>query len=258
MASLKERKQMNEFVRSELERSGYEILPNTLENNWFDGILIRETQVDEPSKFYVACHSFQRPMKDYKELVKRVRENGASTADIFLMNRKMFMRPLTETRGIRKETTNEVRDVNVNLYAEQVPIYKTKPAGSFKGYEWQDVYQMVSLRQLELLVSDANHVSGRINKQLVCYQPKTNRLNEGVRVFNLRNVVLNADGFKEGDRGYDYVESRDSKVYRIADEIKKPENSVLVISKNPMNLLRATSSYKEASFDTESLEKQLS
>jgi hypothetical protein len=83
---------------------------------------------------------------------------------------------------------------------------------SLKRYTVQEINQMITLRKIEKKLTETSNC-------LSFYQPRTNRLIESVRDFNLDSVVLDYSHIEPGDHGYGFVQNKISINYKIPREL---------------------------------------
>ena len=153
-------------------------------------------------------------------LVATKRENAERIIpiDLLLHNRKM---PLTELRDlVRNSYSSNILVSNIFYKDGQNFMVRLGSRGNFKGddrslkrYTKSDLDKMIHLRGLEKEVLELQN-----DNTLVYFQPKTDRLIESVRGYQMRDVILDYSHVDSDHRSFGFVEDRSSIDYKIAEE----------------------------------------
>jgi len=153
-------------------------------------------------------------------LVATKRENAERIIpiDLLLHNRKM---PLTELRDlVRNSYSSNILVSNIFYKDGQNFMVRLGSRGNFKGddrslkrYTKSDLDKMIHLRGLEKEVLELQN-----DNTLVYFQPKTDRLIESVRGYQMRDVILDYSHVDRDHRSFGFVEDRSSIDYKIAEE----------------------------------------
>ncbi len=186
MVNAEQKRRMAEFVAGRLEDSG---LYNILESD-SSHILVaqRPDLVEEPVTIDVLAHNYHRTMHDMRNTLGYNRSQGIGTAHIFYKDDETFM--------VRLGVRGNIKDPR-----------------SLKLYTKQQIDAMIHLRDLEKVVLQ---MSGG---DLVYYQPQTERLEEGIRMFEMVRVALDYTHIRRGDPGYGFARDTISKDYKEARQI---------------------------------------
>lgn len=190
MASQKYIKQMQDYVIGCMEESGKFRAVSTDGN----GILISQVGKDDPAKMYIFTHANPMTIKNYNSKVNALINNEFYVSNVFdkgTDDQKGFMVRLDDSARKRGDK-------------------------SLKRYNTQELNAMISLRGLEKEVLSLQ----RPINALTYYQPETERLNESLRQYNMKNVELNYSHIRPDQRAFDFVENRTSLDYKIAEELE--------------------------------------
>lgn len=207
-----QRERMKDFVLENLENSGYPI--QSVEDN---KIIILSKKDKKLPSLTLFLHNEKRKLSDFRHEMDEIIYSKKYVSNIFYKG--MF-------------------HVRLGYRA----IIKGKNKG-LKKYTKRDLDRMLHLRDLEKIV-----LSMQSPKDvLVYYQPETERLKESIRAYEMKGVFLDYSHISEKDRRYDFIESRESIDYKIAEELapqkknigfeaKKSGSMVLVV--NPPKVLQ--------------------
>ncbi|MBN2421336.1 hypothetical protein JXB27_03605 [Candidatus Woesearchaeota archaeon] len=194
MVSKAEKRQMVSYVVHQLEESSLYAVENVEE----DRVIVSTKTAVIPQKIKVlAIHSKigRKELEAHQNQAIRDRE---LVAPIFYKDGKDFFVLLADVEAMRSEK-------------------------SLKKYSPHEIHQMTSLRGLEKDVFDFTKPT------LTYYQPKTERLEEGVRTFDMNEVHLDYSHLRPGDQGYDFARNGGSEKYKLPAEIQATIDSKLII-----------------------------
>ncbi len=135
-------------------------------------------------------HNHKRTLPQLKQEQEGNRQQGVYTAHVFYKDGEIsFARVVDRTPSWRMEK-------------------------SLKNYTPQQINQMLHLRGLEKEV-----LNGYLS-ELVYYQPKTERLDESLRMFELKEVRFDYSHLRQGDAGYGFARNGTSIDYKLAEDKK--------------------------------------
>jgi hypothetical protein len=186
MVSTEQKKRMREFVTGCLEDSGlYNIVKSDISH-----ILVAERPelTEQPRTIDVLTHNYHRTVRELMSTLRHNHSEGISTAHIFYKDGETFM--------VRLGRRGKIKDIR-----------------SLKQYTKQQIDAMIHLRDIEGVVLE------RSGGELIYYQPETARLEEGIRIFEMRRVALDYTHIRPGDSGYGFARDTVSKDYKQAVEI---------------------------------------
>lgn len=210
----KRKNQMREFVLGKLEESQrYCIQEQNL-----DHILVEERpdKIENPSTIDVLLLNRKRTTADIKEYHARNRQKGIFTAPIFFKDYETFFVRLAQ-RGRKKHNR------------------------TLRKYAKQEIDAMLHVRDLEQWALE----QFKPYPLLCYYQPSTKRLEEGLRLFEMKNVELNYFHIGPDDPAYKHIfkdtRSTMKKIsvdYRIAEECSSPHEGpiYLITGKKPSKM----------------------
>jgi hypothetical protein len=160
MVKKAEKQRMSQVVTARLEDSRRYDIKESDEGH----ILVaqRADLVENPSEIYVVLHNRKMTLSEYRRLLGQNRANDRHTGNVFYKDGKMFKVHL----GWRSHFKGDAR--------------------SLKEYTTQEKNDMVHLRGLEKAVLDSQTGSN----MLIYFQPQTNQLAEGIRGYDMREVIL--------------------------------------------------------------------
>jgi hypothetical protein len=189
MVVKKDKTKMKDFIVNRFEDSRkYQI--NTADNSHIF-LMERPDLGENPKEFYVVLHNKKMPIKDYTTLVNQNNSKGIYTSDVFYKDDQNFMVRL----GARGNLKGDSR--------------------TLKHYDGNTINKMVSLRGLEKKALEYQSNS----EPLVYFQPESARLQESLRSYIMRGVMLDYSHIGEDNPAYGFVENRNSIDYKIAEEI---------------------------------------
>ncbi len=177
-----ERKRLLEFTEGLITNSGFTVLSR-------DYFYI--TIQGATSNIYVVLHSKQMTLNEFNTLNRKNLQKQIYTAHVFLKDDSLFHVRL----GARGNLKGNDR--------------------SLKNYSKAEIDKMLHLRGLEKRTLDLQ----RSTSNLVYYQPRTERLEEALRGYNLSKVTLDYSHVDMDHRAYGFVENGASVDYKIADEV---------------------------------------
>ncbi len=186
MATAEQKKRMVEFITGGLEDSG---LYNMIQSgNSHILVAERPDQKERPMTIDVLAHNYHRTMSEFRGTIKSNESHGIGTAHIFYKDGEIFMVRLGSRGNIKDEK-------------------------SLKRYSKNQIDAMIHLRYLEKAVL---RMSGGV---LAYFQPKTERLGEGIRTFKMGRVELDYTHIRPGDPGYGFARDTVSRDYGQAVQI---------------------------------------
>ncbi len=210
MTSKKEKELMKNFFLGRIEDA---LLYNIKSADNSHIFIIQKPEISEnPPEIYVVLHNKKLPVKEYKKLILGCESKGIYTADLFYKDEKNFMVRL----GSRGHFKGDMK--------------------SLKNYSPKELNQMVHLRGLEKAVIE--NQPGM--PELFYYQPKTERLDESIRGYKMKDVNLDYSHLTSQDHGYGFAKSGKSLDYKLAHEI--PEKSIV---NSPVTFKRASRNTKK-------------
>jgi hypothetical protein len=182
MTTPKQKKQALEYIAGLLEASGiYSINGNTpssisfQENNWASS---------EPKQFELLIANLYTSITAFTSRCN------------FNLNQNIWTIPML----YKDQTTSYVRLAEKQSWrADQ----------SLKLYTLEQINQMLHLRGIEKKVLEL------FGNPLSYYQPKTERLEQSIRQFELQPVHLDYNHLRPGDQAYGFVTNRDSVDYKL-------------------------------------------
>ncbi len=187
MVDKKQKTRMIEFIAGSLDGSGlYKII---IQEN--SHILVAEKLEvrEQPKTIDVLAHNYHRTMRDLRNTLGYNRSQCIGTAHIFYKDGETFM--------VRLGVRGNIKDPR-----------------SLKLYTKQQIDAMTHLRDLE------NAVLKMSGGELAYYQPKTERLEESIRIFEMVRVALDYSHIGRGDPGYGFARNTVSKDYKEARQIE--------------------------------------
>ncbi len=189
-----ERERVVNNVAYELSASGYQIRkPNDL---FFVAIDPKSSQ-----ETVVMVHTGHDTLPKVNELEKQIRQVGKLQAHVFYKADDKYLLRIAGREALRANK-------------------------SFKRHV-EDLNDIVHLRGLE------KHALENSSNVLAYYQPKTERLPQGVRLYQMNPVILDYSHLPE-DHISQIAHGSHSIDYKIAKEIAKPEGAQLIL--NPRRL----------------------
>lgn len=196
MVKAEQKKQMSEFITGLLEESGlYHIL-------WQDNshILVCERPglADNPKIIDVLAHNYRRTKDELQGALRYNNYQGISTANIFYKDDETFMVRLGRRGNIKDER-------------------------SLKRYSKEEIDDMIHLRDLEKRVLEMS------KGELAYYQPETARLDESIRIFQMRNVHLDYSHIGRGDPAHGFVHNKVSDDYKLPVEIASTNVAIRLV-----------------------------
>lgn len=206
---------MFNFVRNYLEDSNLEILTANPEL-----ILVKADQFEKPVA--VLLHGNKQKIKDvYKVLTDNAKE-GYNIANIFYKDGEHNLRRLGASAFKRDEK-------------------------SLKDYVHK-INDLISVNNIEkYFIQGINSVPPKI----LYFQPKTERLKEGLRLYMMENVHLDYSHIPIYDRKKGFCINQTSKLYKVANEIQNSyQNSFLNFDQNINSRLKTFVFLEEGSFDS--------
>ena len=196
MVTKEQKDRMTEFVAERLDGSG---LYNIVKRDNSHILVAERPEVrEEPKTIDVLTHNYYRTKKNLRDKVGYNRSQGIGTAHIFYKDGETFM--------VRLAVRGKIKDLR-----------------SLKHYSKKEIDDMIHLRDLEKVVLDMS------NGELVYYQPKTARLEEGIRIFEMRNVALDYSHLKRGDPGYGFARDTLSEDYKLPVEVAKTSGPIALL-----------------------------
>lgn len=220
MIKKEEKKNMMNFITARLEENKkYEILKQKIAmcEDKFPSYIKFKLKNDDSNFYFFLLHDRKTPIKDVKEFQEWLDSKGWFSSHIFYKNYKDFFVRL----GKRANFKGDGR--------------------SLKDYTDEELKNMIHLRDLEKLALTQQRYFTTKNRQineyvlephLTYYQPKTNKLEESIRIFPLEDVILDYTHLTENDPGYYFTPRREnSKYYRIVDfnNERKIRNEEIII-----------------------------
>jgi len=188
MTSQKEKKAMREYINGLFEEN-----PNTRILYSNDDILEIEDLVQE-KKAGVFLHNKKTTKKDFKKLIKKYDNFNQGLINIFYKDYINFFVRLAQGPKKRSESWRQDK--------------------SLKNYSQNQINRMLHLRDLEKLTLQ------HWGNPLAFYQPKTDSLEEGLRLFEMENVVFDYTHLTSEERWrIGRLEQQTSEVYFIPNEI---------------------------------------
>lgn len=178
-----ERRRMLEFTEGLIANSGF-----TVQSRDYPFIRV---QTEKGALVYVALHSIQMTFDEFDNLNRRNLSRGIYTAHVFFKDGKLFHVRL----GAKGNFKSDDR--------------------SLKKYTKEEINRMIHLRGLEKKALDLQ----RDTNNLIYYQPRTERLEEALREYNLGHVILDYSHVDIKHQAYGFVKNRESIDYRIANEV---------------------------------------
>ena len=186
MVNTKQKTRMTEFVADHLDGSGLYII---VERNNSHILVAEKPEVrEQPKTIDVLAHNYHRTKKELSDTLRLNYSRGIGTAHIFYKDDKTFM--------VRLGVRGNIKDPR-----------------SLKRYTKQQIDAMIHLRDLE------NAVLGISGGELDYYQPKTERLEESIRIFEMVRVALDYSHIGPGDPGYGFARNTVSEDYKEARQI---------------------------------------
>lgn len=187
MVDKKQKNRMTEFIADSLDGSG---LYKIVERDNSHILVAEKPEVrEQPKTIDVLAHSYHRTIHNLRDTLSYNKNQGIiGTAHIFYKDDETFM--------VRLGVRGNIKDPR-----------------SLKRYTKQQIDAMIHLRDLE------NVVLKMSGGELAYYQPETVRLEEGIRIFKMENVVLDYSHIGRGDPGYGFARNTVSKDYKEARQI---------------------------------------
>ncbi len=186
MVSRKDKQRMSSFITGLIEDAGsFDVLSANVSD-----ILLRQKEVEDPADVHILLHNAKMSIDDCKKQIYHNQGQGIYTANIFYKDGDSFFVRLAGKGHFKGDDR------------------------SLKNYGPEDLNRMVHLRGLEKLVLDMQDPCN----SLVYYQPKTERLQESLREFDMVEVILDYSHVGRFDPGYGFAHNGPSKDYRIAKE----------------------------------------
>lgn len=209
MITVRERQRMIEFLRSGIESSGRQriLCPNSLlsddqdaflskaKEGSLDGILIQESaDTPESPTIYLAAHHANRTVKGLNRVMEAARSNGIVVAHVFYGNGEDYFVRRTAAEGSKKFST-------------------------LKKYSQTELKDMLKLRPMEREVLDWVEPMD----ELAYYQPPTEEVSEGIRLFTMKNVYPDFSHISLSSPKRRHLQSEDEpyRVYKIPKGYKK-------------------------------------
>ncbi len=212
MATRAEKLRMTEFTANKLEESR---LYDILEKDYKSILLQEKTGIsDKNDKIRIMLHNKKTPINEFWNSHSQDKKQNIYTAHLFYKDGKNFFVRLVDRESWRTDK-------------------------SLKKYTGQQINQMLSLRALEKKVLDLFPQS----RLLAYYQPETELLPEGVRLFKMDDVELDYSHLTPNDRGYDFAENRTSIDYKLPRE-QQPEPQALLVATKSKNNNKAKLEYQ--------------
>lgn len=195
MVSKTDKRQMAKFLADRLEDSGrYNITEVTP-----SGILIiqKPELVPNPREAYIILHNDQRTKEQFWREVREHRKNGRVLSNVFYkgQDRKDFLKRLGSSARGRDD--------------KSLKLYKDSP---------EVLNSIIHLRDLEKKVLELQGVP-----QLTYYQPETDRLREGVRIYTMLPVTLDYSHINADDRRHGFVHDK------VSDDYKIPREEIYIV-----------------------------
>lgn len=204
----KEVEQMRKFVTERVEESGrYDILSV----DECKLVISRKHLAEDSGRLYFFLHAGKMKLKDFNQELNSLSSMEIKVSNIFYKNDKDFMVRL----GARGNLKGDHR--------------------SLKNYSDEEVNRMVHLRGLEKAVLDK-----QTSPNLIYYQPTTTRLEEAIRGYDMKTVILdyshilqpfredyhNEEAYNSAVMRYKNAVDRPSIDYKIAEEIFTTKNAI--------------------------------
>lgn len=193
MTNKVERAQMVSYVARQMEESGLYAVEKVED----DRVIVTTKTAVIPQKIKVLAIHNKIGRKELEVHQDQAFRNGELLAPIFYKDGTNFFVLLTDVEAMRSEK-------------------------SLKTYSPHEIHQMTSLRGLEKDVLDFTKPT------LTYYQPKTERLDEGIRTFDMKNVYLDYSHIGPGDQGYGFVHNGNSDRYKLPTEIPSLDSKLLI------------------------------
>lgn len=192
MVSHQEKNQAIQFICKRLEDSGLYLIRKLSRLE-----ILAEEKSDlneEPKKVGLILANFFPTIRHFQDYYHQNKESQIYTAPVLY----------------KDEKTAFVRMVERNLSWRQDK--------SLKNYTEQEINQMLHLRGIEKAVGEL--MGEQIEKELIYYQPSTERLEESLRLFSLQPVDLDYSHIGPEDQGYGFVQDRESIDYKLPREVE--------------------------------------
>ena len=175
MASRRQKNSMIEFIVGKLEDSRlYQIISRDHEQ-----IMVSNLLKNNPSCTQILAHNKKRRLVDLEEAINANYHQGIYTAHVFYKDGQIsFVRMV---------------DTNMSWRADK----------SLKRYSPLQINQALHLRGIEKAVMGKTGLT-----QLIYYQPETARLKESLRIFEMKEVILDYSHLKDTE-DYRFVYHRD-------------------------------------------------
>lgn len=204
MVSRQDKAKMSRFICDRLEDSSrYNILEREHSHIF---VAQRPDLVENPRRIYVVLHNQKVPVRDYQELLRRNREAGILTGNLFFKDDRTYMVRLAERGHLKGDER------------------------SLKHYTKEQRDDMIHLRALENEVLQIQEP----NSTLVFYQPETHRLDESIRGYVMEPVELDYSHVTPDHPSYGFVWDTVSKDYRLPSErYQVTDGPVVFESANP-------------------------
>ncbi|NQV91253.1 hypothetical protein HQ489_02155 [Candidatus Woesearchaeota archaeon] len=186
MVSKKDKLKVTQYVCDGLEESNnYDIL-NKDEKSVY--ARVKTGLTDKPYDLEVVIANFLGPAKNYSPHHLNNYNQGIHTCPILYKDDKSAFVRLVENQAGRFDK-------------------------SLKRYSPHQIHQMLALRAIEKEVTNKTG-----NQRVIYFQPETDHLDEGLRVFALNKVNLDYSHIPHFDRRYDFVENRTSIDYKLPQD----------------------------------------
>ena len=202
MVSRKEKNRMTTFIANCIEDSGlYQIVAKAYGRiHVIEKPFLREI----PKEIHVLAHTQRMKEEDFNSLQSKARADKVSLAHIFYKDGKNFMVRLAARGNI-------------------------KYSRSLKRFTKKTIDSMIHLRTLEKLCLEDH-------SRLAFYQPKTQRLAESIRIYDMLDVETDYSHVKPGDLGHGHATNRITKDYKIILETATLKGSMSFLFPEAGNL----------------------
>lgn len=186
MATKQQKSQTLDYLADKLQQTALYSIQRSDNNS----LIVSETVSGEPKMYSIIIPNFFPRVSDFKDYLVQNRNRGIYTTPVFFKDGKTAFALLKDTPKFWEHDL------------------------TLKRYTAEQKHSMLSLRDLERFVLDT------FGRDVTYYQPKTERLQESVRVFTLGDVHLDYSHIPPDDPKYSRVQNRVSLDYKLP--VEKP------------------------------------
>ncbi|MBU0457075.1 MAG: hypothetical protein ABH824_05990 [Nanoarchaeota archaeon] len=191
MASTKQKLKATQFICERLEDSGLYVILN--KDHEHVSVTQRANLYEKPRDIEVIIPNFLGNIKNFTDRLKNNSHNNKYTASVLYKDGKTaFVRMVERNISWRKDK-------------------------SLKKYTPQEINRMLHLRGIEKKVIEY------FGKEIIYFQPQTERLQESLREFYLEEVELDYSHLSSNDQSYVFVKNHISIDYKIPQETRTIE-----------------------------------